>query len=123
METGEGGSDNYGAVDGSSPLQHPPISDQCRVCGGHCSMTNIGLRALVAPFFIWNCAKGAHNHEQLAPLIRACDGDRLLCRGFPSPTWRDHIPYILSLDLYISNLNFNSTIHSFTNQYIGHTTS
>jgi hypothetical protein len=67
-----------------------------RVCGGTVDTMNIGSRATVCPILILRCVRGDPLlQERQAPPIKACDGG-------PS-IWRDHLPYILPLDLHISS--------------------
>jgi hypothetical protein len=45
------------------PLQRPPRSAQVRVCGEHCSTTNVSLRALAPPYLFGAAGRGAHIHR------------------------------------------------------------
>jgi hypothetical protein len=75
----------------------PSRSDRlARVCGGTVDTVNVGARAPVCPLLILRCARGGPlPKERQASLIRVRDGGPFI--------WRDHLPYILPLDLHISS--------------------
>jgi hypothetical protein len=83
---------------------------------------NIGSHARCAPFVLRCLRGGPLSQEQQTPPIRA--RDRVLSMSGITFSDIGRSPSLHSpLDLHISNLTFNSTIHSFINQCIGHTVS
>jgi hypothetical protein len=64
--------------------------------GGTVGTVNIGFHARYAPFVLRCVRGGPLPQEQQAP-----QSERVMeffrCRGLPSLTWADHIPYILPL--------------------------
>jgi hypothetical protein len=85
-----------------------------------CSTTNIGPRAPIAPPIYLAAREGGPTTIDDRRPDQGAGFGKL---GITFPHQGDLIPNILLIDLHTSYSTFISIIHSFKNQYIGHTVS